>query len=153
MVQATSVGATGLEGDRRRPSTVGMRFLLRSGTVIDGMHGLACCPLCGLRGARLDARHVLGGECTEGATAEERAHMAELMLKLHEELPLKADEHKDAGLHDAALSRELRLAARVLGGREAATAERGEAADEEWWQAARLASGMPPQLGPRSAVF
>ena len=147
VVAATSHGASGGEGTRRRPSAMGVRFMLRSGVPLDGLFGLACCPLCGRAGVPLDVRHVLSGECDAGATAEERAHAVALLQGLEAALPLGADAHEGAGRHDAALARELRLAARVLGAAGGAV-PRGETSDEEWWLTARLASGMPPELGP-----
>ena len=154
VVAASSHGASGGEGTRRRPSAVGLRFMLRSGVPLDGLFGLACCPLCGQAGVPLDVRHVLSGECDAGASAEERAHAAALLRELEAKLPLGADAHEGAGRHDAALTRELRLAARVLGA-EGGAVPRGETSDEEWWMAARLASGMPPGLGPgaRAAIL
>ena len=154
MVAASSHGASGGEGTRRRPSAMGLRFMLRSGVPLDGLFGLACCPLCGQAGVPLDVRHVLSGECDAGASAEERAHAAALLRGLEAKLPLGADAHEGAGRHDAALARELRLAARVLGAAGGAV-PRGETSDEEWWMAARLASGMPPGLGPgaRAAIL
>ena len=154
VVAASSHGASGGEGTRRRPSAVGLRFMLRSGVPLDGLFGLACCPLCGRAGVPLDVRHVLSGECAAGASAEERAHAAALLRELEAKLPLGADAHEGAGQHDAALTRELRLAARVLGA-EGGAVPRGETSDEEWWMAARLASGMPPGLGPgaRAAIL
>ena len=153
VVAASSHGASGGEGTRRRPSAMGLRFMLRSGVPLDGLFGLACCPLCGQAGVPLDVRHVLSGEC-DGASAEERAHAAALLQGLEAKLPLGADAHEGAGRHDAALARELRLAARVLGAAGGAV-PRGETSDEEWWMAARLASGMPPGLGPgaRAAIL
>ena len=154
VVAASSHGASGGEGTRRRPSAMGLRFMLRSGVPLDGLFGLACCPLCGQAGVPLDVRHVLSGECDAGASAEERAHAAALLQGLEAKLPLGADAHEGAGRHDAALARELRLAARVLGAAGGAV-PRGETSDEEWWMAARLASGMPPGLGPgaRAAIL
>ena len=73
MVEATSRGATEGEGTRHQPSATGVRFMLRSGVTLDGLFGLACCPLCGRADVPLDLRHVLSGECAEGATEEERA--------------------------------------------------------------------------------
>ena len=110
------------------------------------MRGKACCPLCGLAGAPLDLRHVLGGECTEGATSEERAHAVTLLSGLGAALPLQADVHKDAGEHDAAMGRESQRAVRVFG-TVGAAGPRSAAGDEEWWLAARFVSGMPPALG------
>ena len=43
--------------------------------------------------------------------------------------------------------RESQRAARVLG-TAGATGPREAEGDEEWWFAARFASGMPPELGP-----
>ena len=68
MVEATSRGVSGGEGTRHRPSATGVRFMLRSGGTLDGLFGLACCPLCGREGVPLDLRHVLSGECSEGVT-------------------------------------------------------------------------------------
>ena len=82
---------------------------------MDGLFGLACCPLCGREGVPLDLRHVLSGECSEGVTAEERARAVALLGGLGAALPLRADEGKDAGEHDAAMGRESQLAARVFG--------------------------------------
>ena len=59
VVEATSRGVSGGEGTRRRPSATGVRFMLRSGGTLDGLFGLACCPLCGREGVPLDLRHVL----------------------------------------------------------------------------------------------
>ena len=64
MVEATSRGVSGGEGTQRRPSATGVRFMLRSGGTMDGLFGLACCPLCGREGVPLDLRHVLSGECS-----------------------------------------------------------------------------------------
>ena len=127
VVAASSHGASGGEGTRRRPSAMGLRFMLRSGVPLDGLFGLACCPLCGQAGVPLDVRHVLSGEC-DGASAEERAHAAALLQGLEAKLPLGADAHEGAGRHDAALARELRLAARVLGAAGGAV-PRGETSD------------------------
>jgi hypothetical protein len=41
VVTASSHGASGGEGTRRRPSAVGLRFMLRSGVPLDGLFGLA----------------------------------------------------------------------------------------------------------------
>ena len=147
VVEETSRGARGGEGTRHQPSATGIRFMLRSGGTLDGLFGLACCPLCGLAGAPLDLRHVLGGECTEGATSEERAHAVTLLSGLGAALPLQADVHKDAGEHDAAMGRESQRAVRVFG-TVGAAGPRSAAGDEEWWMAARFVSGMPPALGP-----
>ena len=46
-----------------------------------------------LAGAPLDLRHVLSGECAEGATSEERAHAATLLSGMSAALPLQADVH------------------------------------------------------------
>ena len=70
-----------------------------------------------------------------------------LLSGLGAALPLRADEGKDAGEHDAAMGRESQLAARVFGTASAA-GPREAVADEEWWLAARFVSGMPPELGP-----
>ena len=63
----------------------------------------------------LDLRHVLSGECSEGVTAEEQARAVALLGGLGAALPLRADEGKDAGEHDAAMRRESQLAAGVFG--------------------------------------
>ena len=57
---------------------------------MDGLFGLACCPLCGRAGVPLDLRHVLSGECSEGVTAEERARAVALLGGLGAALPLAA---------------------------------------------------------------
>ena len=80
-------------------------------------------------------------------TAEERARAVTLLDGLGAALPLRADEGKDGGEHDAAMGRESGLAARVFGTASAA-GPREAVADEEWWLAARFVSGMPPELGP-----
>ena len=72
--------------------------MLRSGVPLDGLFGLACCPLCGQAGVPLDVRHVLSGECDAGASAEERAHAAALLQGLEAKLPLGADAHEGARL-------------------------------------------------------
>ena len=64
--------------------------MLRSGVPLDGLFGLACCPLCGQAGVPLDVRHVLSGERDAGASAEERAHAAALLRGLEAKLPLGA---------------------------------------------------------------
>jgi len=132
VVEATSRGVSGGEGTQRRPSATGVRFMLRGGGTLDGLFGLACCPLCGRAGVPLDLRHVLSGECSEGVTAEERARAVALLGGLGAALPLRADEGKDAGEHDAAMGRESQLAARVFGTARVAGL-RDAAADEEWW--------------------
>ena len=150
VVEATSVGASSGEGSRTQLSPQGLRFIMRDGGVIFGLHGLACCPLCGLRGARLDLRHVLCGECTHGASDEQRAATAALLRAIEESLPLQEDEHREAKQHDGALRRELALAAEVFG-TQGSIAPRGTlceaeegARDDAWWSAARLASGRLP---------
>ena len=80
-------------------------------------------------------------------TAEERARAVTLLDGLGAALPLRADEGKDAGEHDAAMRRESQLAAGGFGSARVAGL-RDAAADEEWWLAARFVSGMPPELGP-----
>ena len=90
---------------------------------------------------------MLSGECSAGVTAEERARAVALLGGLGAALPLRADEGKDAGEHDAAMGRESQLAARVFGTARAAGL-RDAVTDEEWWLAARFVSGMPPELGP-----
>ena len=62
VVEVTSRGARGGEGTRHRPSATGVRFMLRSRGTLDGLFGLACCPLCGREGVPLDLRHVLSAQ-------------------------------------------------------------------------------------------
>jgi len=156
VVAATSRGSWGGEGTRLRSSPTGLRAMMRSDVPL--LHGLACCPLCGMAGARLDLRHVLCGECGAGAPSDARAEAAALIegLLAAPELclggaggarPAAASTPVEEAELDAALARELRLTARVLRA-EGGVAPRGSTqAEEEWWRAARLASGMPPQLG------
>jgi len=66
---------------------------------------------------------------------------------LGDALPLQADVREGAAEHDAAMWRESQRTARVLG-TAGATGPREAEGDEEWWFAARFASGMPPELGP-----
>ena len=73
VVAATSHGASGGEGTRRRPSAMGVRFMLRSGVPLDGLFGLACCPLCGRAGVPLDVRQA---PLPEGAAVVETANTA-----------------------------------------------------------------------------
>jgi ribonuclease HI len=147
VVKATSGGAGAAAGGAGRPSTAGVRQLLRSGGRL--LFDRAECPLCGWRPPLgiIDIRHVLCGECCEGATVAERGEMARCFRGVLAALPGATEERTCPGGHEDAMAKEVRLTIGAL----LHSLPRTAAGEEEWWTVARVLSGMLPRLGRRTA--
>lgn len=148
IVKATSGGNGAGMGAATRPSEAGVRQTLRSGGRL--LFNRATCPLCRWQPSDgvIDMRHVLCGECTEGATSEERSTIANKLREVLRTLPAARQERDKPGEHATALANEINTAAKVM----EEGVRRDEAGAEAWWQASRTLSGLLPQMGRRTAA-
>ena len=147
LVRATSSG--GAPGNERKLSTTGASQLLRSGGKL--LFDRLCCPLCGWQphDGIIDMRHVLCGECGEGATSDERREVATQMRGVLDVLPgARTEVARPDDEHACALAQEVEMAACTM----ESGMRRDEAGAETWWCVARALSGMLPQMGRCTAA-